>query len=179
MRHLIRVVFLAFSLSISALLLNFTAPWAFSQLWNISEYLQDRINADQTYFVLNETGAAEFAWASEWTNDTVQNNEDMAAMFLWHFKDGTKAYSLQEQFIGDIGKNAGFLRAAQSATLEDIHRKQIQPLTRSNYPIKVELWIGKVGDSTGFSPEFMGESLCLDAQSIEPNRKYYFSGCQP
>ncbi len=172
MCHLMRVVFLAF-------LLNFTTALAFSQLWNNSEYIQDRINTDQTYFILKEAGVAEFAWASEWTNDTVMNNEDKSAMFLWHFNDGTTAYSLQEEFIGDIGKNAGFLRAAQSATLEDINRKQIQPLTRSSYPVKVELWIGEVEESTGFSPQFLGESLCMDAQSIEPNRKYHFSSCQP
>ena len=103
MRHLMRVAFLAF-------LLNLTATPAFSQLWNNSEYIQDRINTDQTYFVLNEAGAAEFAWASEWTNDTVMNNENRSAMFLWHFKDGTTAYSLQEEFIGDIGSNVNRLK---------------------------------------------------------------------
>lgn len=172
MCYLIRVAFLA-------LLMNFTAATAFSQLWNISEYYQDRINPDQTYFVLKEAGAAEFAWASEWTNDTVMQNEHKSAMFLWHLKDGTTAYSLQEEFIGDIGKNAGFLRTAQSATLEDVDRKRIQPLTRSNYPVKVELWIGEVEESTGFSPQFLGESLCMDAQNIEPNRRYHFSSCKP
>jgi len=172
MRCLTKAVLLAF-------LLNLAVPTGLAQLWNNSEYLQDRINSEQTYFVLQDSGEADFAWASEWTNGTVQNNEQKSAMFLWHFKDGTTAYSLQEKYIGDIGKNAGFLRSAQSATLEDAHRKKIQPLTRSNYPVKVELWIGEVGDSTGFSPEFMGESLCLETQSIEPNHKYHFSSCQP
>lgn len=172
MRYLMSAVCLAF-------LLNVAAPSVFSQLWNFSDYLQDRINTDQTYFILHDTGTAEFGWASEWTNETVQNNEYMSAMFLWHFKDGTTAYSLQQQFIGDIGKNAGFLVTAQSEHLEDIHRNQIQPLSRDSYPVKVELWIGEVADTTGYSPEFMGEALCLNAQSIEPDRKYHFSGCSP
>jgi hypothetical protein len=172
MRYLMSVISLVF-------LLNITPPPGFSQLWNISDYLHDRINTEETYFILHDTGEAEFAWASEWTNDTVQNNENRSAMFLWHFKDGTIAYSLQQQFIGDIGKNAGFLVTAQSQHLEDIHRNQIQPLSRNNYPVKVELWIGNVGHSNGFSPEFMGEAVCLNVQSIEPDRKYLFSGCQP
>ncbi len=162
-----------------AVLLNMAAPSSYSQLWTFSEYLRDRINADQTYFILHETGEAEFGWASEWTNETVRVNQDKSAMFLWHFKDGTTAYSLQEQFIGDIGKNAGFLVETKSSNLEDLHRKQIQPLTPDNYPIKVELWIGSVEDVTGFSPEFLGETVCLDAQSIKPNQKYHFFSCQP
>ena len=172
MHHLMRAVLLVFLLSAATLS-------GFSQLWNHSEYIQDRINTDQTYFILHETGGAEFGWASEWTNETVMNYEEKSAIFLWHFTDGTIAYSLQEQFIGDIGKNSGFLITAQSSNLEDIRRKEIQPLSRSNYPVKVELWIGEVGDSTDFSPEFLGEAVCLDAQSIEPDLKYHFSGCQP
>jgi hypothetical protein len=172
MRCFLGTVFLSF-------LLNIAAPSGFSQLWNNSEFWQDRINTDKTYFVLHDTGEAEFGWASEWTNTTVMNNEEKSAMFLWHFKDGTIAYSLLEKHIGNIGRNAGFLLTKQSSNLEDIHRKPIQPLTRNNYPVKVELWIGKVEDSTGFVPEFMGEAVCLDSQSIEPNRQYHFSGCQP
>lgn len=172
MRYLMAAVVLACMLLV-------TIPSGFSQLWNNSEYFQDRINTDQTYFVLHSTGEAEFAWASEWTNDTVMNNQNKSALFLWHFKDGTVAYSLQEQYIGDIGKNAGFLLTAKSSNLEDQHRNHVQPLTRTNYPVKVELWIGGVEDSTGFSPEFLGEAVCLDARSIETDRKYFFSVCRP
>jgi hypothetical protein len=172
MRRFMGAVLLAF-------LLTAAVSAGISQLRNNSEYFQDRINIEQTYFVLRDTGAADFAWASEWTNTTVQNNEDKSAMFLWHFKDGTTAYSLQAEYIGDIGKNAGFLLSNQASNLEDIHRKPIQPLTRGNYPVKVELWVGEIADSTGFSPELMGEAVCLDAQSIEPNRKYRFSSCRP
>jgi hypothetical protein len=154
-------------------------PSGFSQLWNNSEYFRDRINTENTYFILHGTGEAEFGWASEWTNDTVMSNQNRSAMFLWHFKDGTVAYSLQEQYIGDIGKNSGFLLTAKSSNLEDPHRNRIQPLTQDNYPVKVELWIGNVDDSTGFAPEFLGEAVCLDAQSIEPDHQYFFSGCQP
>ena len=167
MDRLMRAVFLA-------LVLYAASTPGFAQLWNTSEYVYDRINTEQTYFVIHESGAAEFGWASEWTNDTVRIYQDRSAIFLWHFKDETVAYSLQEQYIGDIGKNAGFLLTAKSESLEDIGRKQIQPLTRDNYPVKVELWIGNVGDSTGYSPEFRGETVCLDAQSIEFNRKYYY-----
>lgn len=152
-------------------------PAGFPQLWNLSEYFKDRINTDQTYFILNDTGAADFGWASEWTNDTVMNNEERSAMFLWHFKDGTTAYSLQQEFIGDIGRNAGFLITGQAPYLEDVHRKQIQPLTLDNYPLKVQLWVGKMDDSKGFSPEFPGDAVCFDGQSIEFNHKYHFSGC--
>ncbi len=153
----------------------------FSQLRNNSEYLQDSINTDKTYFVLHDTGVAEFWWASEWTNASVDLYSDKSAIFLWHFKDGSKSYSLQEQEIGEIGKNSGFLLERKSSNLEDIHRKSIQPLTRNNYPVKVELWIGKVGESPGFSPEIMGAALCLAAQpqSIEYNHPYHFSSCEP
>ena len=162
-------------------LLNAMNSAGFSQLRNNSEYLQDGINTDKTYFVLHDTGAAEFGWASEWTNASVDLYSDKSAMFLWHFKDGSKSYSLQEQEIGEIGKNSGFLLERKSSNLEDIRRKNIQPLTRNNYPVKVELWIGKVGDSAGFSPEIMGAALCLkvQAQSIEYNRPYHFSSCDP
>jgi hypothetical protein len=171
MRRLMKVFPLAF-------LLTVTASSGFSQLRNNSEYWQDRINTDETFFVLHDTGEAEFAWASEWTNSTVQVNEEKSAMFLWYFKDGTKAYSLQVELIGDIGMREGYLLTSRSSNLEDIHRNHIQPLTRNNYPVKVELWIGEIGESTGYSPELQGEAVCLDAQSIELNRKYYFKSCQ-
>jgi hypothetical protein len=160
-------------------LMNAMNPSGFSQLRNNSEYLQDGINTDKTYFVLQDTGAAEFGWASEWTNASVDLYSDKSAMFLWHFKDGSKSYSLQELEIGEIGRNSGFLLARKASNLEDIRRKNIQPLTRNNYPVKVELWIGKVGDSTGFSPEILGAAVCLNAQaqSIEYNRPYRFSSC--
>jgi hypothetical protein len=171
MRH-----FLGFGLI--AFLLIVAVPSGFSQLRNNSDYWQDRINTDKTYFILHDTGAAEFAWVSEWTYATVQSNEEKAAMFLWRFKDGSTAYSQLAERIDDMGKSTGFLRTGRSSNLEDIHRKHIQPLSRSNYPIKLELWIGEINDSTGFSPESLGEAVCLDAQSIEPNHKYQFSPCQ-
>jgi hypothetical protein len=162
----------------AVLLVLLISPSGFSQLRNNSEYSQDRINTDQTYFVLHDTGAPEFGWASEWTNASADLYADKSAMFLWHFKDGSKSYSLQEQEIGEIGKNAGFLIARKSSNLEEIHRKSIQPLTRVNYPVKVELWIGKV-DPTGFSPEILGAALCLNTPAIEYNRSYHFSSCDP
>ena len=149
----------------------------FSQLRNVSEFSQDRINTEKTYFMLHDTGAAEFAWASEWTYATVDGNEEKAAMFLWRFKDGSTAYSKAAECIGDMGKSTGFLLTGQSTDLEDIHRKHVQPLSRNNFPVKIELWIGKISDSSGYSPESLGEALCLGARSIEPNRKYQFSAC--
>jgi hypothetical protein len=171
MRFLIRTTTLFFLL---------IATPGFPQLRNNSEYLQDGINVDKTYFVLHDAGPAEFGWASEWTNASADFYEDKSAMFLWHFKDGSKFYSLQEQQIGEIGKNSGFLLTRKSSNLEDIHRKIIQPLTRDNYPVKVELWIGKVGESGGFAPEILGAALCLNepAQKIEYIRTYHFSDCE-
>ena len=171
MRRLIEAISFAF-------LLTVTVSSGFSQLRNNSEYWEDRINTEETYFVLHDTGEAEFAWASEWTNTTVQINEEKSAMFLWHFKDGTIAYSLQEEFIGDIGMHTGYLLTSQASNLEDIHRKHIQPLARNNYPVKVELWIGEIEESKGYSPELLGAAVCIDLQSIELNSKYYFDSCK-
>jgi hypothetical protein len=171
MRCLTRTAFLLF-------LLNGISQTAFSQLRNLSEYSQDRISTDKTYFVLQDTGKAEFGWGSEWTHMTVNANVDKSAMFLWYFKDGSKAYSLQAEDMGEIGKSSGFLLAGQSSNLEDIRRKKIQPLTRNNYPVKVELWIGKIDDSTGFSLEIVGDAVCLDAPGIEYNHSYHFSSCR-
>jgi hypothetical protein len=150
-----------------------------AQLRNNSEYMQDSINPDKTYFILHDTGAAEFGWASEWSNASADFYSEKSAIFLWHFKDGSKFYSLQEQQIGEIGKNSGFLLTRKSSKLEDIHRKSMQPLTQDNYPVRVELWIGEVGDLNGFSPEIPGAALCLKApgQKIEYNRPYHFSLC--
>ena len=161
-------------------LILLTNSSAFSQLRNNSEYTHDGINLDKTYFVLRDTGAAEFGWASEWTNASADFYADKGAMFIWHFKDGSKAYSLQEQEIGEIGKNSGFLRERKSSNLEDIHRKNVQPLTRNNYPVKVELWIGEIGDAKGFSPEIFGAAICLNskAETIEYNHPYHFSSCE-
>jgi hypothetical protein len=161
-----------------ALLLNATSPAGFPQLRRISEYSQDRINTDQTYFVLSDTGAAVFGWASEWTIYTSMDHSEKSAMFLWHFKDGSKGYAQQAEDIGETGKTLGYLITGKSSNLENVRRKPIQPMTRSNYPVKVELWIGEVGEA-GFSPEILIDTACVHQQSIEPNRTYYFSDCKP
>jgi hypothetical protein len=152
-------------------------PSGFAQLRNISEYSHDRLNPDKTYFILHDSGEAEFGWASEWTAETTLACEGKSAMLLWHFKDGMKAYSQVAEDVGNIGKNMGFLIAAKSSNLEDVHRKKIQPLIRNNYPVKVELWIGKIEDAAGFAPEILGDTVCLNAPSIEYKRSYHFSGC--
>jgi hypothetical protein len=159
-------------------LITSLGPFGISQLRNISEYTQDRINIAQTYFMLHNTGEAEFAWASEWTTATAYAADGKSAILVWHFKDGSKAYSQQGEGIGELGKNSGYLITNKSKNLEDIHRKKIQPLTRNNYPVKIELWIGEIGDSTGYSPEVMGEAACFNATTIEYNSSYHFSGCQ-
>ena len=158
--------------------LNFASPTGFSQLRNISEYSQDRINTDKTYFVSHDTGAADFGWASEWTLYSSIDYAEKSAMFLWHFKDGSKAYALQAEDIGNAGQGMGYLIAGKSSNLEDVRRKPVQPMTRDNYPVKVELWIGEVGE-TGFLPEILIDTACFDPQVIEPNRTYYFSSCKP
>jgi hypothetical protein len=159
------------------LLMGTLCPFANSQLRNFSEYAQDRINLEQTYFILHETGEADYAWASEWTDRTAYAADGKSAILVWHFKDGSKAYSEQGTGIGEFGKNSGYLIANKSGNLEDVRRKKIQPLTRENYPVKVELWIGDIGDSAGYSPEAMGDTACFSATTISYNTSYHFSGC--
>ena len=171
MRLDMAMIFLAF-------LLNSASPAGFSQLRNISEYSRDRINTDNTYFVFHDTAAADFGWASEWTLYSSIDYEGKSAMFLWHFKDGSKAYARQAEDIGNTGQSLGYLIAGKSSNLEDVHGKPVQPMTRDNYPVKVELWIGEVGE-TGFSPKIRIDTACFDPQIIESNRTYYFSSCKP
>ena len=171
MRHIPSIAFLS-------VLLSAANPYAFSQLRNLSEYSQDCIHSDKTYFVLHDTGIADFGWASQWTHTTANAYPDKAAMFLWKFKDGSKAYARQGDRIGDLGQATGYLVADHAATLEDVHRKEIQPMTIANYPVEVELWIGEIGDSTGFSPEMLADKACFDAPRIEFNRTYRSSECK-
>jgi hypothetical protein len=171
MRHI-------FSIVLMAVLLSAAVPSAFSQLRNLSEYSQDCVHLDKTYFVLRDAGAADFGWASEWTHTTANAYPDKAAMFLWKFKDGSKAYSRQGDLIGDLGQATGYLVAEHSANLEDVHRKKIQPMTPSNYPVEVELWVGEIDDSTGYAPETLVDRVCFDAQRIQPNDSNHFSKCK-
>jgi hypothetical protein len=171
MRNLIGIACLA-------LCLNAASLPAFSQLRNFSEYSQDCINKEKTYFLLQEKAGADFGWASEWTHTTANAHPEKAAMFLWHFKDGSKAYTRQGDLLGDAGQATGYLLCDQSATLEDASRKKVQPMSKANYPVKVELWIGEIGDSSGFSPETLVDSACFNAQSIEYNRRYNFADCE-
>jgi hypothetical protein len=154
------------------------SPLAISQLRNISEYDRDRINTEKTYFVLRDTGKAEFSWATEWTTSTAYAADGKSAILVWHFKDGSKAYSRHGQGIGEFGKSAGYSITDKSAKLEDIHGKPIQPLTRANYPVKIELWVGEIVDSTGYSLEAMGDEACFQSPGIEYNISYHFSGCK-
>lgn len=171
MQNLIRAICLAFILSTAI-------PAGIAQLRNLSEYLQDRINTDKTYFALKENDAADFGWASEWTHGVANAFPEKAIMFLWHFKDGSKAYARQGDLLGDAGQSTGYLMSDRSANLEDAHRKKIQPMSKTNYPVKVELWLGEIADSTGFSPETLVDTACFNAQSIETNHSYHFADCQ-
>jgi hypothetical protein len=171
MRHIFAMAFLA-------VLLSAASPIGYSQLRNLSEYSQDCIDTQQTNFVLREKDTADFRWSSEWTHGTVNAYPDKKAMLVWHFKDGSKAYSRQGDMIGDMGQITGYLATDQSSNLEDIHRIKIQPMTSANYPVEVELWIGEIEDSTGFSPEMLVDKACNDEQSIELNRTYHFSRCK-
>jgi len=121
-------------LGLLAILLGVAIASGYPQLRNLSDYSYDRINTEKTYFLLHDSGAADFAWASEWTYATVHSNSEKAAMFLWRFRDGSTAYSLLVEHIDHIGKGMGFLLTNRSSNLEDIKRKPIQPLTRNNYP---------------------------------------------
>jgi hypothetical protein len=152
-------------------------PLAHSQLRNHSPYDQDRINPEQTGFVLHDNGTVDFQWTSEWTETTAQSCNDEVAIFVWHFKDGTKAYSRQGELVADFGKSISYLLAQKSSTLEDASGNKIQPLTKNNYPIKVELWIGTVTEAKNYSPKSRVDYLCFPGSVIEPNHTYHFSEC--
>jgi hypothetical protein len=99
-------------------------------------------------------------------------------MFLWKFKDGSKAYAQQGDRIGDLGQAMGYLVENHAGNLEDVHRKKIQPMTASNYPVEVELWMGEIADATGFAPESLVDKACFDAPRIEVNQTYHSSECK-
>jgi hypothetical protein len=159
-------------------LLSTLVPAGFSQLRMHSEFVEDRINLEHTYFVLYKSGEAGFGWGSEWTEDTVQIFEDKNAMFLWHFKDGTVAYTRQGVYVGDFGMLHPYIMTEESKTLKDVHNNPVQPLTLDNYPIKIELWVGTAGDEVDFKPETRIDSVCTDQKKIEFGYAYYFYGCE-
>ena len=153
-------------------------PSGFSQLRYNSEYTQDRINTDQTSFMLQNSGTAEYHCASEWTTATVQGYLNDTVVFLWHFRDGAKAYARQVEYVGDIGKLTEFLTVNKTSVLEDKQGKKIQPMTRDNPPIRVELWIGEFTSSAGYSTGTLIDKACFDTQTIEFNQSYHFAQCR-
>ena len=162
-----------------ALLLIAESSPAFSQLRNLSPYSQDRINREQTFFRLRDSNTAEFAWASEWTHGSAYAFPEKSIIFLWHFKDGSVAYSQQGESLDDAGKTTDYLLAQKSDSLEDKSHKKIQPATLTNYPIRVELWLGEAANPDGFKPEMLFDAICLEARSLEYNRDYHFTNCSP
>jgi hypothetical protein len=152
-------------------------PLAYSQLRMHSPYEQDRINPDQTGFTLHDNGTVDFQWTSEWTEMTAQSYNDEIAIFVWHFKDGTKAYSRQGELVADFGKNTAYLLTQKASALEDASSNKIQPLTKTNFPTKVELWIGSITESKTYAPKSMVDYLCFPSSEIEPNHTYHFSDC--
>jgi hypothetical protein len=170
MNKLFRLVFLA-------LLLISASVQSFSQLRKASEFVQDRIVTENTFFTLKDPNTAVFGWASEWTDFSANNYPDKCAIFRWHFKDGSIAYSRQGEYMGDAGKITEYHLAQQASNLEDVKHNKIQPLSLTNYPVKVELHIGEAGEQTGYKPELLVDTACLDAQSIEAGKTYYFSAC--
>jgi hypothetical protein len=149
------------------------------QLRNLSNYGQDCINTDKTYFILRDTGSAEFGWASEWTHISANNFPDKMAMVIWHFKNGLKAYSRVIEVLGDAGGSTGYLLTGKSADLQDINGKNIQPMTLDNYPVKIELCLGDFVESTGFSPDTLIDTACLETKNIDYNATYHFTQCSP
>jgi hypothetical protein len=162
----------------AAFLLNLAGPAGFCQLRYPSPYSADQINTDQTSFILKDSETATFRWVSEWTQMTVQNYEEKDAIFVWHFKDGTKAFSAYGQKIGDSGNIVSYLLTGESAKLESAGREKVQPLTLANFPVKVELWIGDAGNAR-FEPGTLIDAACSSAQSIEYGRAYHFVSCNP
>ena len=170
MRKPIRTAFLA-------LLFCTAGSSGYPQLRYNSDYALDRVNPELTSFTLHDTGAAEYQCASEWTTLTVQTNLTKTAMFLWHFNDGTKAFARQVEYVGDIGARTDFLMVNQFSNLEDKLGKKVQPMTRENFPVKVEVWIGEFGESGGYSPEILVDKACFDLKSIEMNHPYSSKAC--
>jgi hypothetical protein len=159
-----------------ALLLIGINPSSFCQLRNISPYSEDRINTDKTYFMLKDATTASFAWSSEWTQGTVQDFAEKHPLFVWHFKDGSKAYSLHGGYFGDLGQGVPYMLTNEAGNLESAKKDKIQPLTSTNFPVRVELWIGE--DQPDFKPETRVDAACFEGQKIESGRVYYFSDCK-
>jgi hypothetical protein len=166
-----------FRISMAVFLLNAFISAGFPQLRQPSEYMADRINLEHTYFVLYNSNEAGFGWGSEWTQTSSQNFEEKNALLLWHFKDGSIAYTRQGEYIGDFGMLRPYLMTEESKTLRDLHHNPIQPLTLENFPVKIELWTGEAGDPADFKPETLLDSVCLAEQKIEYGYAYYFFGC--
>ena len=72
MRFCVKTVLLLLVLSTAILT-------GFAQLRRPSEYMQDRINPEKTFFVLHDSGTAEFGWASEWTMYTSMDHVGQSA----------------------------------------------------------------------------------------------------
>lgn len=157
--------------------LNVAIPSAFSQLRNISPYSQDRIDLDATYFLLEDDGSAHFVWASEWTLYTSIDHAGRSALLLWRFKDGSSGYVPMAENIGEAGRSLGYRLSGTLSTLNDASGKPVQTLTRSNPPVRVELWLGKA-DDPGFAPETLVDKACSEPSGIEPGRAYHFGACK-
>lgn len=160
-----------------SLLIHLAGHAGFSQLRSPSEYNQDGINLDNTYFVLYKSKEADYGSASQWTQSTARTYADKAAFLKWHFKDGSVAYVSQSDHVGDIGMISQYLLTDESATLTDDKGKPVQPMTLDNYPVKVELWMGAPGGSSAFNPEILVDAACSDQKSIQYGYAYYFSAC--
>ncbi|MDR1727545.1 MAG: hypothetical protein LBT74_06405 [Acidobacteriota bacterium] len=175
MKAPIKTIFL---FCLSALALAAAPPAAHAQLRLISPYPYDRINQPGTGFTLQEGGGAEFAWSSEWTQLTAQSCMDEVAVFVWRFKDGTKAYSRAGEFIADFGRSMTYLQEQKAAGLEDVNHKPIQPLTKDNPPVRVELWAGDGGVTDRFDTQGLLDYACFDTSAgVEVGKGYTATDC--
>ena len=159
-------------------ILNAAVPLASGQLRLPSEYYSDRINIEQTYFVLYDAQTAGFGYSSEWTDATAYNFAAKNIILVWHFKDGSTAYSIMEHALGDLGQHTDYLVTEESGNLLDKSYRSIQPLTLENFPVKLELWIGAAEDQAGFNTEELIDTVCFGESAIEYGYGYYFSPCQ-
>ena len=166
------------SISLISFLLLVAVSAGFSQLRSPSEYNRDGINLDNTYFTLNESDQAVYGYASQWTQTTARTYEDKDAFFKWYFKDGSTAYIRQGEYVGDIGMITKYLLTDESENLFDDQGKAVQPMTLSNYPIKVELWMGAPEEHAGFDQEILVDAVCNDQNDIQYGNLYYFFPCQ-
>ena len=160
MRPGIRVV-------VAVVLITVSEPFTYGQ----AGFPEDRIDTVNTTFAFGPN----FRWSSEWTSETVATHGDKNVMFLWHFKDGTVGYVFNGNHLSDAPLVGYRMSNAGASPLEDINRNSIQPLTLTNFPVKVELYLGESEFFTTYVPQILIDTVCFGGESIESGQVYHLS----